>query len=833
MATNSGKRKATGKKRASTRSSGARAKAGGRRTPARKPRAKASRKSGGIAAKKGFGVRKTRRKATRRRNQPKTTRLIRIAAGVLLLLGVLGAWSVIYIHGKFNRLMDARLAGQPRDPSVVYARSFSFQTGQRLTVPAAVEHLESSGYLPGRRTTGPWYVSEKERVLFGDPAGSLSEIEFRGDRVSSVRSGGTEAKQIETRAPLLSSLFGQSRRKSRRVRFQEVPDRLKNALLAAEDARFFEHHGIDLLGMIRAGLTNFWRGSRHGGSTLTQQFLKNHFLTPEKTWTRKLQEIYFALLLERRLSKEEIFELYCNDVYLGQSGSFAIHGFGQAARDFFGKDLAALTLSESAMMAGVIQAPNRYSPHRNYEAALERRDHILELMQARGFISRQARLDARLERPSVRSASAQDFSEAPYFVDYLTQVLENHYSVQSGSPSLTVRSTLDRSLQKAAFNAVKEGLSEVEKMVASRKRRPTPQAALVAIDPRSGEILAMIGGRDYASAQYNRATLAFRQPGSTFKPFVYATALQRSYDEPEIYNFTLSSQLLDEPYTFRFERKEYSPRNFGNRYHGPVTLRQALARSLNVPTVKLAEMVGFDNVLSVARSLEFSDSLRPYPSLALGTFEVSLLQLAQAYQALANQGKLIRLRAVEELRVEGVPLTRPDQYARHQVFSPQVAFLVTSALQSVLDEGTGTTVRSLGFELPAAGKTGSTDDAWFVGFTPELLCAVWVGTDEKPDLDLTGTRAALPIWTAFMSEALRLGYLSGRPPVAPPQINRLEIDPETGFLATRLCATTRVEYFVSGSEPEFFCPGHGGRLDRSPRRKPRRRFLRWLGKVFS
>ncbi len=608
---------------------------------------------------------------------------------------------------------------------------------------------------------------------------------------------------------LISSLYGEGRRKQRPVRFGELPEHLVNALLAAEDAEFFSHGGLDLGGMMRALYVNLTRMERaQGGSTLTQQFIKNYFLTPEKSLRRKLEEIFLAVLVENRFSKEEIFELYANQVYLGQVGSFAVVGFGQASQAFLGKDVRRLTLPEAALLAGLIQAPNRYSPQRNLDQALKRRDHVLGLMHRKKLISSQQLEQALQAIPGIRRAAGLEAQEAPYFVDLVRRELASDWSrADSGHQSLKTVTTLDSGMQRAAHQAVETGLSRVDSLIKKRSNGQA-QAALVALDPRNGHIRALIGGRRYARSQYNRAVQALRQPGSTFKPFVYAAALRRRVYAAGNSFYTLSRRLVDEPYTFTFEGKQYMPANHSGRYRKEVSLRNALVLSLNVPTVKLAEEIGFDSVTRLCRQLGIRRRLQPYPSIALGTFELSLLDLARGYAVFANQGVRAPVQAVTSAQLDGESLPSPSRPPA-QVLEPEVAFLINSTLGSVLSYGTAKSVRRHDFWLPAAGKTGSADDAWFVGYTPDLLCAVWVGFDDSRPLGLEGSQAALPIWIDFMKAVRNQGALSGAKFPRPANILSLTIDRHTGQRATNRCPDTYTEHYIQGTEPLGYCAAHG------------------------
>ncbi|MSS73550.1 MAG: hypothetical protein EXS64_18985 [Candidatus Latescibacteria bacterium] len=533
----------------------------------------------------------------------------------MIFAGYLGT----YYSARFSRLLNAKLLSQR---TFIYARPARVRVGQPLSPQALQERLDRVGYRPAESgNAGDWYQVQENRIRLGqtDAQGKSEtfEILFSGkassgkktppeDRVTGIRVGEKAVKEVFLKPEFLSSLFGPSREKKKYVRFEDLPQGLVNAVLAAEDDRFFSHHGLDLGGILRAGLVNL-RGqeSLQGGSTLTQQFVKNYFLTPVKSYRRKFEEAYLSLLLETRLSKKEVFELYANDVYLGQLGSFGILGFGQGADAYFGKNVKDLTLEESALLAGIIQAPNHYAPHRHPQEALQRRNYVLNLMEKKGFISASEKAISLNAPLAVLPPSRQNYAGAPYFVDYVKESLEQEGDDLTRSAHLQVHTTLDMDLQKAAFEAVEEGMAKVDSLLSRRKPPPEPQAALVAIDPRSGEVLAMVGGRDHSTSQYNRVTRSLRQPGSTFKPFVYAAALQKGLPGDAVSTYTLSSLLMDEPHTFYFGEEEYTPHNFDEKYYGVITLRQAIARSLNVPTVKLAQQVRKSvwNSTSKARSL--------------------------------------------------------------------------------------------------------------------------------------------------------------------------------------------------------------------------------------
>jgi penicillin-binding protein 1B len=575
------------------------------------------------------------------------------------------------------------------------------------------------------------------------------------------------------------------------------------AVLAIEDRRFYEHPGVDLIGTLRAVFTNLFDDKPYleGGSTLTQQIVKNTFLTPEKSLRRKTLEWFMSVVLEQQLSKDQILELYLNDVSLGQRGSFAIHGVGEAARLFFAKDIANVSLSEAATIAGVIQSPSRLSPFNHAERARERRNLVLRAMAEAGFVSADA-ADRASREPLQLAARALD-SEAPYFVDHVSKQLQEEY--RSVASAVDVYTTLDLHLQRVAQDAVRAGIVRLDDMLKRRRRRP--QVALIAVDPGTGDVLALVGGRSYNQSQFNRATDARRQPGSVFKPFVYLAAFEHAFEEGRT-DLTPASVVVDEPTTWVVNDQDWSPANYEGEYDGPITLRRALALSRNIAAIKIAESTGYGEVASFWRRVGAGTPPRPYPSIALGVFEVTPLEVAQAFTLFPNGGTIRPLRGVLRLVAGGrdvqVKTTAPRTIAR-----PETTFLLTNMMRSVMNEGTGAGARAAGFSIDAAGKSGTTNDlrdAWFVGFTPELLTVVWVGMDDNQPVGLSGSQAALPIWTTFMSKAL-----AGRESTSfqtPAGITFLDIDRDTGRVAGPLCPRIFSEAFIAGTEPTEACSLH-------------------------
>ncbi len=674
-----------------------------------------------------------------------------------------------------------------RDALAIVARS-----GDR---PGQTVRLVFAPVIPrpsmGKRGKGP-----RPEALDGTTGGGgLQAIEVVGRK--------PRLDAISLDAPLLTALITEGREKRRDVPLSAIAPAMIKAVIAIEDRRFYDHAGVDWIGTTRAVFTNVFGSKKYlgGGSTITQQLVRNTFLTQEKTYKRKFTEWLMSVALERRLSKDKVLELYLNDVYLGQRGSFAIHGVPEAARLFFGKDVSNLSLVEAATIAGVIQAPPRYSPFQNPERAKERRNTVLRAMADTGFLS-PGDADRAAREPFQTVARALE-SEAPHFVDYLTQELKER---TNASGAIDVYSTLDLHLQRIAQDAVRDGLTRVDAVLARRRPR-FPQAALIAIDPRTGEILAMVGGRSYNQSQYNRAVSAKRQPGSVFKPFVYLAAFERAEADGRT-DITPATVVDDEPTAFTFNGQVWTPTNYENQYDGPITLRRALAHSRNIATIKLAESTGFDNVAAFWRKFGTGTPPKGFPSISLGVFEATPFEIATAYTVFPNAGTIHPLRAINRIVGAGAELPI-DMPAVKTVARKDTTFLVTNMMRSVLNEGTAAAARGNGFTLDGAGKTGTTNDlrdAWFAGFTPELLTVVWVGLDDNQALGLSGAQAALPIWTQFMARALA-GHANQAFQV-PEGIVFADIDKDTGKLATPACANVFREAFCAGTEPTELCPIH-------------------------
>jgi penicillin-binding protein 1B len=764
-----------------------------------------------------------------------------MAALALLLLAGTGVMVSYYI--SFSRIIDARLHGErERTLPRVYARPLSVRRGETLSEQELVARLNDLGYAqrPAAQVPGEFAIV-RNTVLITPRVGALEGKVLRATFPAPRATGRTPARPapaargitaldvvaadgkaigVDTATldpPLLTALMTNgAREKRRRVSLEVIPKRVQQAVLAIEDQSYYSHPGVNPFSVLRSMITNALGSSRYpvGGSTITQQLARMFFLTDEfnselatgtRSYRRKVQEAVMSLLLERRASKDEILELYLNDVYLGQRGSFAVHGVAEASRIFFGKDVANVSVGEAALIAGVIQNPGQHSPFANPENAVERRNVVLTAMADEKYIARD--VAERASREPLQIAARGVDNEAPYFVDLVGQaVAEQFPGLTAQEASVEVHTTLDINLQRLALDAVRDGLVKVDDLLARRRRKGHAQAALLAVDPRTGEILAMVGGRSYNQSQYNRAVTSRRQPGSVFKPFVYLAAFERAADEGRT-DLTPAALTKDEPEVFTFDDQTWEPRNYDD-YDGEITWRRALAMSRNLGTIHVGQTVGFDTIAKVWKRVGVGAPPRGYPAITLGVFELTPFEVAQAYTLFVNGGLERPLRVLNRVDAGSRHITPPVAMPR-QVARPESTYLVTNMMRSVLDEGTGASARAAGFSLDAAGKSGTTNDlrdAWFVGFTPDLLTVVWVGFDDNQPVSLSGSQAALPIWTQFMKAAT-----AGRPNVpfeVPEDIVFAEIDRDTGKLALPGCPRTFTESFAPGTQPTEFCELH-------------------------
>jgi penicillin-binding protein 1B len=751
----------------------------------------------------------------------------------LCFLAVGGIFTYYYI--QYSKMIDARLSGHVlQNTTQIFSAPERISDGQAWGPEDLATYLQRVGYRPevdaqslGQYTVQGSTVDIRPSKLSYFGGGNALAVQFNGSVIRAIRplGGGGDLGAADIEPELITNLFDSQREKRRPVRYDDLPPTLVHAILSAEDKRFFEHPGFDFIRIFGAAWADL-RHSQHlqGASTITMQVARTFFLSTDRTWRRKVAEAMLSLELEQRFTKQKIFELYANEVYLGNRGSFGIRGFAEASVAYFGKDLRQLTLPECAFLAGIIRAPNYYSSaDRHPERGPQARDRVLTQMVDNKYIAEEDVQDAKHSPLKIVRASVSG-SGAPYFVDMVKDhLLDNYSETELLSENFRVFTTLDPALQRAAVAAFETGMKNVDALLAKRYEKwrraqakkgssepiPQVQAALVALDPRTGEIKALIGGRDYGQSQLNHA-LAHRQPGSVFKPFVYAAAFDSAVDnvQPII---TPATTVDDEPTTFEFEGQEYTPNNFGEKFMGRVTVREALTNSLNVATVKVAEMIGYGRVVQIARQMGLATSIHATPAVALGAYEMTPVDVAAGYTAFATVGtraEPLFLRSVAG--ADGGTLEKFTPQTRGAL-DPRVAFLVDSVLKDVLNRGTGASVRAKGFTLPAAGKTGTSRDGWFAGFTSNLVCVIWIGFDDNRDLGLPGGSTAAPIWADFMIRATALpAYRDVRDFTMPEGVQSVVIDPESLELATPNCPTTRDEVYVAGSAPTQMCELHGG-----------------------
>jgi penicillin-binding protein 1B len=747
------------------------------------------------------------------------SRKVQITMAPLLLAVISLSVFLAHSYRSYAKIVDARLAhGYLTSRAGIYAAPRTLRAGQKLSPDGLAAALRRAGYVESDDASEVWNGSfsvadatveirpnntdgypSVVRVAF-DPAGRI--VELSGDEIS-LDSFTLAPESITNDAVMKSGARSQ-------LAFKDIPRVLVQAITSIEDRRFFDHHGLDVFGVVRALLRNAGdERMGQGGSTITQQLIKNTYLTPERTLRRKYAEAMLAFTLERRLSKEDIFALYCNEIYLGQRGVVAVRGVDQAARVFFGKELKDLSLPEAATIAGMIQSPARYSPVRHGDATRSRRDTVLGTMVRDGFISLNQATVAANEPLTLADFDPARESVAPYFVDYVNRISEARASSrapfateplvtgneEAGKLPVPTVTTLDLDLQHIATQAVQHQLDHLDKIY--KPRGLTPQVALVALDPRTGNVLAMVGGRDYGESQLNRATDARRQPGSVFKPFVYAAALESGMSPLRMFK--------DAPQEFTYDQKlKYRPSNYGGGFSmRDVTMRTGLIKSLNVVTVDVAIQTGLARVANTAQRFGLPRP-NPYPALALGTTEATPLQMAVAYAAFANGGRSVQPKVIAE------PDQAPqgDQIAQ-QIIQPASAYVITDMLEGVIDHGTARAARGTIENTAIAGKTGTSRDGWFIGYTPNLVCAVWIGFDDNKQLGLTGAEAALPLWTDFVKNAVDLRpELGGKSFAQPDGVTIVEIDPETEELATGLCPQHELVAIASAQAPTSECFRH-------------------------
>jgi penicillin-binding protein 1B len=773
----------------------------------------------------------------------------------LLVIGI--TFSVFYYKNK--SVVDERLT-KPlfTDTAKIYAAPFEVRVGQKLTPQTVAAQLRNAGYTEeghGASQLGTFSENSEAITVHPGPQSyhsqeSVGTITFDGGKVTALTGDqGQAIGAYELEPQLITGLSDANRGKRRLVTYDELPINLVHAVTSIEDRRFFNHGGVDYVRLIGALRADLLAGrKREGGSTLTMQLARSIFLSPEKRYKRKLNEIAITFQLENHYSKQKIFELYANQINLGQQGSFGIYGFGQAAQTYFGKDVGQLSLSQCAMLAGMIQHPSYLNPYRHPERVIARRNVVLDAMVETGSITK-AEAEAAKAEPLHLSPMAVDAGEAPYFVDLVRDQLTHTLGDTAyNSQGLHIYTSLDPDLQSAATEAVADGMKIVDGLVEKRRAKlakagstevvQNPQVALVALNPHTGQVVALVGGRNYGMSQFDHA-VSHRPMGSSFKPFVYAAAFNSSLaatqltvpspeqaqeadaaadaavgqaaqpiasNTPQWHGvFTAITPLNNDLQTFE---GGYAPGNFHDdaRFLGQVSARVALQMSLNNATVELGQMVGFNNVAALAREAGIK-SARGTPALALGAYDATPLEVAGAYTVFANAGLRIEPWMLSSVRSPTGEVLQNITPSSKPILDPRAAYLTTSLMQNVINAGTGYEARRRGFMAPAAGKTGTEHDAWFAGYTSNLLCIVWVGNDDYSDIKLQGEFAAVPIWAAFMKHAQQLPqYSDMRDFPVPPGVTILRLDKQTNLIADTTCATNDFyAAFLDGTQPTQTC----------------------------
>jgi penicillin-binding protein 1B len=608
----------------------------------------------------------------------------------------------------------------------------------------------------------------------------------------------------------IAKVFGSDWRRSTPVELGDLPGHVPNAFLAAEDVRFRSHVGIDPIGIARALLTNVRAGGiRQGGSTINQQLIKGRYFSNERSFRRKVSEAMLAVLLDFRMSKDEILEAYLNDVYLGHVNGRAVKGIDEASRLFYDKRPQKLTVAEAALIASIIRAPNRDTPGRRPEVARARRDTVLATMLEREWITEEEHGKA-VDSPARFRKGSLPADEYPYYIAALRSEFASKVGARAlNRPGLKIVAEIDPRMQKAAEEAARRGSASLRSRygwLRTQHRQEPLQTAVIALDPETGGIRALVGGADYAQTHFDRTSRMRRQAGSAFKTFAYTTAISRRKATP-------ATLLLDAPVTVKLaSNRQWEPRNYDERFRGRVTVREAFEKSLNVPAVRLTQDVGERNVVRLASKLGF-EKVEPVPSLPLGVTGVSPRQLAAAYTIFPNGGEVAEpflLRRVTNSKGKVVFEHEPK---RKSVVDPASAYVMHSLLRGVVRRGTASRLSSYGLGH-AAGKTGTTNDyrdAWFVGYTADVVTAVWVGFDSGAPLRLSSAEAAIPIWGAMMRDVK-----TSRKELEPPDgVEFRKIDPESGLLWREGCPGPIEEVFLEGTAPKNYCPrGFAGRIIR-------------------
>jgi penicillin-binding protein 1B len=734
----------------------------------------------------------------------------RVVLGSLAVLFIVFLLGFGYLYSKYSREIDAKLAAGPfGNASRIYAAPHALSVGDPLDRDELVAQLRKSGYSESNNNPSGYYALRGDSVeIYPGPDSYFARdggvIKIDANKIKQIISlaDNSSRTQYLLEPELVTNMFDRSRTKRRMVRFEDIPKVVVNAVTAVEDKRFWSHSGFDPIRIVKAVIVDVASGRKtEGASTISMQLARGFFLTLEKTWTRKLNEAIYTLILEQKLSKEQIFEYYINYVPLGWRGGFNIFGLGEASQAYLGKDLRDVNLSEAALLAGLIQRPSATNPFTHPERARNRRNVVLRLMKDNDYITEQQMASAAASEIKV-ARQGVDIADSSYFVDLVNEFLQQKYpNLDFQDGGYRVFTSIDLDLQQDAAESVRIAMKEVDEAIAKRHKKdpkakiPEVQVSLVAMDPRNGEIKALVGGRNYGQSQLNRA-VAKRQPGSIFKPLVYAAALNTAlYDSEKV--FTPTTMLVDEPTVFEYDGRSYEPGNFGEKYYGPVTMRTALMKSLNIPTVKLAQAVGYGEVVKLARRAGLNMEVRPTPAVALGAYEVTPIEMAGAYTMFPSNGVASRPNWVRTIRDRFGANIHEQKIERHEVLDPRVNYLMVNMMEDVMRAGTAASSRTRGFALPAGGKTGSSRDGWFAGFTSKLVCVVWVGFDDNRDVKLEGSKSALPVWTEFMKRAHQHREYRSVHGFNPPEgVVSAEVDIASGKLGSG-----KTEVYIAGTQP--------------------------------
>lgn len=743
------------------------------------------------------------------RTHPRLLRTLYALGGVFALFLAVTLWLLFPYLRAFGDIG----AGPSNSPSRLYGVAAEIQVGDETSLAALTDELETLGYRayegegipPGRFRALDDELAvrlRRHRMPEGPVPGQLLAFQFRRRKVSTIRADGQPVEQIALEAPVLATYYGEEAREKWPVSVPELPEHVVRAVLAAEDDSFYWHPGVSPTGILRALWVNLRRGEvAQGGSTLTQQLVKNVFLTSERSLFRKVREAVIAVAVEVHHSKRTILQGYLNGIYLGGGGGIQYYGLGTAARAYFGKDATELTLEEAAAIAGMIKSPAAYSPVANPDRARERRDEVLRRMAELEWIDA-AHLERSLATPFETSPMKLGGRPAPHFADAMAVEARERFGLKRlGNRGIHLFSTLSMRDQEVARDAVDEVLDQLDRRGRRRPANTDPlEAALVSVDPRSGAILAYVGGRDYEKSEFDRVSQAHRQAGSAFKPIVLVTALETG-------KVSAATKLKDEPLTLKTGGSRWTPKNADGAFRGAITARTALEQSRNVPLIRLAMDVGLDKVAATAHRMGIESEIDEVPAMALGSAEVTPREIATVYSTLAAGGVRPVIHGIAAAQdPEGKPLPEADAKKPERVLSPQVAYITTSVLEGVVDRGTARGVRRYGVPGPVAGKTGTTNearDSWFAGYRPDRVTVVWVGRDNPGATTLSGSRAALPIWGRYMKSALR--DAPDAEFAEPDGLEHATVCRDSGLRARPICPSKIDEVFLPGQKPTAVC----------------------------